>query len=433
MQTLFDASQWLLYFPEHLDTRRSLWFVRNSLDVDTWRENTVTLAHDADFDSFRDCIPCLTAFPSVFIALADRQLAEDVADGLREAGVPVPVLLPRKGAFGKSENVREVFLAGGETAVSRLIMGAEEHAPGGILDLSEVERVEPMDHPVVLSGVRALDAAVGGFFPGELSIWTGKRGCGKSTFLGQALLEAIHQGQRVCAYSGELSAWRFKQWTALQAAGADHVEHCEDSRSGKQFWRVPPETLDKIDQWWKGRFFLYDNRVAAASDENSILSVFEYAVRRYGCAVFLVDNLMSTRFSTSSDRDFYRAQSNFTGRLVEFAKKYEVHVHLVAHPRKTERIVDADEVGGSGDITNRADNVFSLDRLDEERAAEKGYDAVLSVLKNRSFGESAKIGLCFDSACRRYHRPGEAAHHFGWEYIEPRAFTEVKEDGREPF
>ena len=71
--------------------------------------------------------------------------------------------------------------------------------------------------------------------------------------------------------------------------------------------------------------------------------------------------------------------------------------------------------------------------LDEETAAEKGYDAVLSVLKNRSFGESAKIGLCFDSACRRYHRPGEAAHHFGWEYIEPRAFTEVKEDGREPF
>ncbi len=433
MQTLFDASQWLLYFPEHMDARRSLWFVRNSLDVDAWRENTVTLATGADFDSFRDCIPFLTAFPSVFIALADRQLAEDVADGLREAGISVPVLLPRKEAFGRFSNVREVFLAGGETAVSRLIMGAEEHAPGGILDLSEVERVEPMDHPVVLSGVRALDAAVGGFFPGELSIWTGKRGCGKSTFLGQALLEAIHQGQRVCAYSGELSAWRFKQWTALQAAGADHVEHCEDSRSGKQFWRVPPETLDKIDQWWKGRFFLYDNRLAAASDENSILSVFEYAVRRYGCAVFLVDNLMSTRFSTSSDRDFYRAQSNFTGRLVEFAKKYEVHVHLVAHPRKTERIVDADEVGGSGDITNRADNVFSLDRLDEERAAEKGYDAVLSVLKNRSFGESAKIGLCFDSACRRYHRPGEAAHHFGWEYIEPRAFTEVKEDGREPF
>ena len=37
MKMLFDATDWLLYFPEHLDTRRSLWFVRDVADLDAWR------------------------------------------------------------------------------------------------------------------------------------------------------------------------------------------------------------------------------------------------------------------------------------------------------------------------------------------------------------------------------------------------------------
>ena len=79
---------------------------------------------------------------------------------------------------------------------------------------------------------------------------------------------------------------------------------------------------------------------------------------------------MSARFGASNDGDFYRGQSNFVGRLVEFAKREEVHVHLVAHPRKNDgkAMLDADEVGGSGDITNRAYNVFSLQRLTDQEA-----------------------------------------------------------------
>lgn len=429
---LFDASQWLLYFPDRLDSRKSLWFMRDLLDLDAWKDNAVALVSGADFESFRECEPFFSAFPSIFLAIADKGLANDVSDALREAGIMVPILTPRRGAFGQAKSVREVYLSGGEKAVSRLMMGAEERSPGGLLDLSDVVRMDTMSQPFALSGIPALDATIGGFFPSELSVWTGKRGSGKSTLLCQTLLGSIEQGHHVCAYSGELSSWRFKEWAILQAAGPDHVVE-KTSSSGRRSYTVERDIERRIDSWWKGKFFLYDNRVAAASDENSILSVFEYAARRYGCAVFLVDNLMSARFSTSADRDYYRAQSNFVGRLVEFAKKYEVHVHLVAHPRKTEKIIDADEVGGSGDITNRADNVFSLDRLDEQKAAEKGCDAVLKILKNRSFGETAQIGLYFDDRCRRYSKPGTKPQKYGWEYTKKPEFKEVAADGREPF
>lgn len=416
MQTLFDASPWLTYFPDKLDTRRSLWLVRDVLDVDAVQGNAVALAVGCAAEDLQHCEPFFSAFPSVFLALAESEIADTAADMLAEYVPSISVLTPKKGAFGSHKTVREVLAAGGEKAVNRLLMGAVERNASGLLDIADVERTDPLAVPSVLSGIKALDKSIGGFAASELSVWTGKRGSGKSTLLGQLLLDAIDQGHNVCAYSGELSAWRFKQWTALQAAGRENVELTTDRFTGKSFYRVTDDSMKYIDDWWRQRFFLYDNKIASASDEDSILNVFEYAVRRYGCAVFLVDNLMTARFSSSADRDFFRAQSNFTGRLVEFAKKFEVHVHLVAHPRKSQGALEADDISGSGDITNRADNVFSLDRLEEKDAASKGYDAALKVLKNRSFGETPHIGLCYDPATRRYRKPEEEEKHYSWEF-----------------
>ena len=432
--SLFDASKWFTYFPDRLDTRKSLWFVRDVVDVDAVGENAVALSIGAGFEAFHAAEPFFAAFPSVFIALADEDMAKTVSDMLEEYAPSVSVLLPRKGAFKGLANCREVLEAGGEKRLSQLMMGAIERPAAGLLDMADIERVDPMAQPSVLSGLQTLDSAVGGFFAGELSVWTGKRGSGKSTFLGQVLLNAIDQGQRVCAYSGELSAWRFKDWISMQAAGPAHLMEVHDQFSGKVYYKPAPGVLPLLDDWWRGRFFLYDNKIASTSDEDSILRTFEYAVRRYGCSVFLVDNLMSARFKAMRESDFFRAQSNFTGRLVEFAKKYEVHVHLVAHPRKTSSKLEADDVGGSGDITNRADNVFSLARLDEVEAEEKGYDTVLDVLKNRSFGFSGSFGLTFDPKTRRFSRPGTLEKVYGWDRPAPQTtFEEIEDHGDIPF
>ena len=432
--SLFDAAQWLTYFPEHMDTRKSLWLVRDALDVDTLKENVFSLSIGSEAKDLGKAEPFLASFPSVFIALADPDMVQTVSEMLEEYAPSVPVLLPRKGAFQGCANCREVLAAGGEKRLSQLMMGAIERPAAGLLDMAEVERVDPMSQPSVLSGIQTLDASTGGFFAGELSVWTGKRGAGKSTLLGQVLLNAIDQGQRVCAYSGELSAWRFKDWISMQAAGSTHLTEQRDPFSGKLFYQIDPSIRPLLDDWWRGQFFLYDNKVASASDEDSILKTFEYAVRRYGCSVFLVDNLMSARFRAMRDSDFFRAQSSFTGRLVEFAKKHEVHIHLVAHPRKTSSRLEADDVGGSGDITNLADNVFSLERLDAVSAEEKGYDTVLTVLKNRSFGSTVSVGMSFDPRTRRFARPHELEKVYGWDRAAKQVtFKEIEDHGDMPF
>ena len=84
MQTLFDASAYFTYFPDCMDTKRSLWLVRGVFDVDAYRENTFALSATSDLSAFRTCEPFLSAFPSVFVALADRELARTVAEALEE-------------------------------------------------------------------------------------------------------------------------------------------------------------------------------------------------------------------------------------------------------------------------------------------------------------------------------------------------------------
>lgn len=435
MSTLCDASNWLTYFPDRMDVRRPIWFVRDALEVDALREsgNAVSLAVGADFEDFRRCEDFFSAFPAVFLALGDPEERSAVAEALAEYAPAVPMLLPAENAFRGRKTVREVLGNGEQKAVDRLMIGAVGRPAAGLLDLSAVERLE--EPPAVLSGFPELDQTIGGFYAGELSVWTGKRGGGKSTLLGQLLLSALDQGLPVCSYSGELPAWRFKHWVCLQAAGPEYVTKQVDRASRKTFFSVPPQIQKQLDAWWQGRFFLYDNRLA--QDEDAVLRMFEFAARRYGCCCFLVDNLMSLRFTTSADRDFYRTQSAFTGRLVEFAKRNEVHVHLIAHPRKTEsgRALESDDIGGSGDISNRADNVFSLTRLSDSDAAEKGFQTVLRTLKNRSFGALPSIGLNFEPRSRRFFKSGTGRPdwRYSWESCGEQGFIEMPQGERTPF
>ncbi len=283
----------------------------------------------------------------------------------------------------------------------------------GLLDLADVRPVDVIRSPKVKSGISTLDTDIYGFLLGELSVWSGKSGQGKSTLLGQILLQAISAGESVCAYSGELRADRFQYWIGLQAAGRKNLEI--RSVDGKEFGVIPPAVSQKIRDWYRGKFWLYDNSIADNGEETSILKVFQYAAKRYGCKIYLVDNLMTSRFAAKGDADYYRAQSHFVGELVHFAKAFGAHVHLVAHPRKTKGDLEKDDISGTADINNRADNVFAVERV----KGGEPFDAVIAVLKNRSFGvQDEKYGLKFDPISKRFWGHTDSigeAFRLGWE------------------
>lgn len=255
----------------------------------------------------------------MFLAIADKELREGLADAFEQYLPQVRLFMPADGAFHGAESVSEVVRAAGpdaDAAIDALCVGACERPAFALLNIAAVQCPDSDSGRVVLSDFAELDRDLGGFAPGELSVWTGKRGSGKSTLLSRMMLEAVEQGRKVCVFSGEPDAWRYKSWALLQAAGRRNITEGVERISGKRVFSVTAPQEASINVWWDGRRFLYDNHIAGATQADKILAVFDIAVLHYGCHVFLVDNLMATDFRLYAENDYYRAQSAFVGRLV---------------------------------------------------------------------------------------------------------------------
>lgn len=414
------ANENLLFEPRFMDPQAEpygLFWCKDAEDMKAVGVNAVCKALTVPWKELGEWAEFVCQYPYILVAVPPGPARDEIAEEL-QARFPLPVLIPGNDAFHACASVLELRENYGISALDQLVMDAQELPSPGVLNVAEIDCDTETHIKRTSSGLTLLDREIGGFAPGELSVWTGRRGEGKSTLLGQILLDAIDQGRRACCYSGELPARQFKRFIRQQAAGYLHVTAQEDPWTGKTFFQVGDDVKGPIDRWFDGNLFLTDIKDKAAHDEDTILRLFEGAHRRYGCDTFLVDNIMTAQLRSETEQGYYRAQSAFAGRLADFCKRLNVHVHLVAHPRKTEgkRPLEADDVGGSGDITNRADNVLKVERVPEERVQELGYSSLLTILKNREFGARGKVKLEFNEPSRRlYQMGGSPAKRYGWE------------------
>ena len=309
------------------------------------------------------------------------------------------------------KDANELLYKHGKEAVSRAWSNAKEVPVNGLLNLAEVMPLDPRNLPKSTTSIKELDRIIGGFNNGDVTVWTGKRGSGKSTVLSQIMLDAIEQGLKVCAYSGELKSEQYQYWTDLQAAGSEYVTEYFNETEQRKVRYVEAETRSAIHAWYNQKYWLYDNRHTLEDEEAGIIAIFERAARRYDCSVFLIDNLMTAQISTIRERDYLLQQTKFVNTLAKFANVYSAHIHLVAHPRKTSDITDSDEVSGSANITNRAANVISVTRC----GMDEGNDLILRVLKNRWEGKNGEVRLNYDEKSRRVFDSVESVgKKYGW-------------------
>ena len=210
------------------------------------------------------------------------------------------------------------------------------------------------------------------FRTGELTVWTGYNGHGKSLMLSQTLLGLMQQGERVVVFSGEMTPERQLKRIAKQASGLD---------------RPTMGYLDAIGRWLHDKMWLF-NVVGSASIER-LLTVFLYASKRYGTRHFVIDSLMMTDVPEDG-AGAMTAQKEAVRKLCDFAKRNNCHIHLVAHPRKgvdESRGPGKLDVAGSSKITDGADNVFTVwsARRDESKEVDPDEpDARLELQKQRN-------------------------------------------------
>lgn len=228
------------------------------------------------------------------------------------------------------------------------------------------------------------------FRGGEVTVWTGINGHGKSLLLGQVMIGLMNQGERACVFSGEMKPEMQGKRIAKQLGGLD---------------RPSPDYLDHMGAWLRERMWVFDLLGTAAIDR--LVTVFTYGFKRYGIRHFVIDSLMMTDVPEDG-HGAMTAQKEAMRQLANFARRYNVHVHLVAHPRKGQdekRSPGKMDVGGSGKLTDAADNVFSVwsAQKDQDDESVDVPDAFLMLLKARN-GDTQRrsLALFFNRECMQF-------------------------------
>lgn len=314
------------------------------------------------------------------------------------------------------KDANEILNKYGRDAVRQAVEQAEVVPIQQVKQLADVEAVDLFSLPKIPTGIESLDKVLsGGIYLGQTVILTGKRGEGKSTLGSQILANALNDGKTVFAYSGELPDYFFKRWIDFQIAGKHNViDRAEEAGTVNYF--IPKEKANKISEWYRNRAYLFDNQSTEDNEPGDLFETIEKAVQQYDIQLLLLDNLM-TALDVGISVDLYRAQSKFVDKLVKMAKRQQVAVILVVHPRKNGSGADENDViSGSADITNKVDVVLTYKRdknLNENQR-------LLTVSKNRLTGRLATgekaLTLYYDEASKRISdNTNDFTRRYGWE------------------
>ncbi len=225
------------------------------------------------------------------------------------------------------------------------------------------------------------------FRNGEVTLYAGSNGGGKSLITGQIALGLIKQDQKVCIMSFEMKPKRTLMRMTRQFSGVD-LEN--------PFMKDKANTIngyyERLKKFSTGKLWLYDQQ--GTTNTKQVISVARYCAVELGVSHIFIDSLMKC----VSGEDDYNAQKAFVDELTALARDHNVHIHLIHHIRKLEseeKMPNKNDVKGTGAIADQVDNVLLMWRnKKKERMIRNGEeikgtqpDAMLMCEKQRN-GES---------------------------------------------
>lgn len=268
----------------------------------------------------------------------------------------------------------------------------------------------------VLSGISRLDELTKGFEMGCITIWTGLTNAGKTTVMTMITKQTIAQGEKVFYFNGEQTKDDFKNNLYKQSSTLDNIVAKRYKTTKIVDYFVNEAEAKRLNKIYEDNLFVYNNNMLRTID--FLLQAMEEVNKKYGVRVFMLDNFM--QIDTRSN-DEYREQKDIMEKLRTFAVNRNVHIHLVAHPRKSDKFqtrLTIYDVLGSSNLVNKAYNVISIIRTDsideddnefkrlDKLMKREGYDilkssSILEILKTK--GERCGVvGLVYDPITRTY-------------------------------
>lgn len=248
------------------------------------------------------------------------------------------------------------------------------------------------------------------FRDGEVTVWSGQNGHGKSLMTSQVALSLMGQGEKVCIASFEMKPVKTMQRMARMYCGMNPFSPEFQEERGIQ---TIEELYTDFGEWTDDRLWLYDQ--TGTTEANKVIGMIRYCAKELKIKHIFVDNLAKC----VKGEDDYNGQKAFVDEITAVARDYEAHVHLVHHlkkPANENAVPDKHDNKGSGSITDQPDNIMMVwrNKLKEDDVKAHGShskrisepDHYLLCRKQRNFEGSGEgeptIKLWFHRDAQQY-------------------------------
>jgi len=192
------------------------------------------------------------------------------------------------------------------------------------------------------------------FRPGEVTIYAGTNGGGKSLVTGQIALGLIQQSRKVCIASFEMKPTQTLYRMLRQFSGRN-FENPMFPIPKSEFKNI----VDRFHQFSDKKMWLYDQQ--GTTNAQQVIAMARYCAMELGITHVVIDSLMKC----VAAEDAYNEQKYFIDELCALARDHQIHIHLVHHIRKLaneENMPSKTDIKGTGAISDQVDNVFLVYR-----------------------------------------------------------------------
>lgn len=293
------------------------------------------------------------------------------------------------------------------------VMYAENARNLPIVGVNDIDWMDFKPPKRIKTGFPTIDKKTRGFIRGSFNVLCGATGIGKSSFTMQLAINAVHSGKKVLIYSGEIHNKKILQTLTITILGSNRVTQIYDPEE-EEYYTAPKTGFVEIAKKWIENRILFWEDEALHEDEtdeekkNDFLKNLQRVVNSTKTDMVILDNLM-TLTAYNSDKDLYNQQSDFCQKMTDIAKKMNIVILLVTHPRKYSGVGGStrhDEISGSSNIVNLASLVLFYGLVEDKKDPDLDVsNRQIVVSKNRENGvlleDKNAVRTMYSPRCRR--------------------------------
>lgn len=330
------------------------------------------------------------------VLFTDRDKAGEEMDKAFLVEYQGKVATVSKDLYEGCKDANEVYLKHGEARIKTIIASGKVTFDGEWdLDSLPYEGLTTGDIKFIPTGISSLDFAVNMIQTKTVTLITGRSNAGKSTFVSQIMASAIDKGFKVYLAIGEGNKDKVinKFYTSL--IGYDKRYYDTVMFNIRELKEPKQDVLAAIRRWHKGKLKMFVKSLSEYRNEEQLFQMLEYKLRTESFDMVILDNLMSL-LTVSKASEKNELQARFVEKCHSLAVATNTAILLVLHPNKTYKKgeeMDFEQISGTGDISNKADTIINVIRLDEPDGP---VSSRVQVAKNRDYENLPTIDCTFD-------------------------------------